>query len=291
MNSVDLITNPKVKAYILKKKKAKEELKRFRQSGGERGAAARAARAAKGIHGKLDIESDSDDEIMDVNSSEEEEEYDIDDTEEHEKSKKSSSALSKRTKENESGGKNDRHHRRRPSSNFVRVARKSIENYILPEKGHNWYRYEWQPFKTPGRFIQCVFLIGMCLSFELNAFFLKFIYAIPPPHILNTLRLTLWFAQANIAIREYYVFITDERGIWKAQLGANAWLAIAAMAMEFLVILKHGDGLFTAKWPKAVVQCWLAVGVAIVGGLTVWQFRMRSSSDEKKERKRKTKMI
>jgi hypothetical protein len=225
------------------------------------------------------------------NSSEEEEEYDIDDTEEHEKSKKSSSALSKRTKENESGGQNDRHHRRRPSSNFVRVARKSIENYILPEKGHNWYRYEWQPFKTPGRFIQCVFLIGMCLSFELNAFFLKFIYAIPPPHILNTLRLTLWFAQANIAIREYYVFITDESGIWKAQLGANAWLAIAAMAMEFLVILKHGDGLFTAKWPKAVVRCWLAVGVAMVGGLTVWQFRMRSSSDEKKERKRKTKMI
>ena len=225
------------------------------------------------------------------NSSEEEEEDDIDDTEEHEKSKKSSSALSKRTKEKESGGKNDRHHSRRPSSNFVRAARKSIENYILPEKGHNWYRYEWQPFKTPGRFIQCVFLIGMCLSFELNAFFLKFIYAIPPPHILNTLRLILWFVQANIAIREYYVFITDERGIWKAQLGANAWLAIAAMAMEFLVILKHGDGLFTAKWPKAVVRCWLAVGVAMVGGLTVWQFRMRSSSDEKKTRKRKTKMI
>ena len=58
--------------------------------------------------------------------------------------------------------------RGRPSSNFVRVARKSIEDYILPEKGCNWYRYEWQPFKSPARFIQCAFLIGMCLSFELN---------------------------------------------------------------------------------------------------------------------------
>ena len=69
MTDVDLISNPQVKAYILKKKKAKEELKRFRQSGGERGAA---ARKAKGIHAKLDLESDSDDEVMDVNSSEDE---------------------------------------------------------------------------------------------------------------------------------------------------------------------------------------------------------------------------
>ena len=68
---MDLITNPKVKSYILKKKKEKEELKRFRQSGGERGLA---ARKAKGIHGKLDLESASDDEEMDVASSESEQE-------------------------------------------------------------------------------------------------------------------------------------------------------------------------------------------------------------------------
>ena len=48
---------------------AKEELKRFRQSGGERGLA---ARKAKGIHAKLDIDSESDDEVMQVNSSEDE---------------------------------------------------------------------------------------------------------------------------------------------------------------------------------------------------------------------------
>ena len=68
---MDLITNPKVKSYILKKKKAKEELKRFRQSGGERGAAARKAR---GIHSKLDIEESDDEDMVDVASSEEEEE-------------------------------------------------------------------------------------------------------------------------------------------------------------------------------------------------------------------------
>ena len=74
MSSVDLITNPKVKAYILKKKQQKEEAKRFRQSGGERGLAARKAR---GIHGKLDLEEESDvdeDMMNDVASSDEEEE-------------------------------------------------------------------------------------------------------------------------------------------------------------------------------------------------------------------------
>ena len=74
MSSVDLITNPKVRAYIQKKKQQKEEAKRFRQSGGERGLAARKTR---GIHGKLDLEEESDvdeDMMNDVASSDEEQE-------------------------------------------------------------------------------------------------------------------------------------------------------------------------------------------------------------------------
>ena len=244
-----------------------------------------------------DVHSDSSsrgssegDGVVDAAAGEESESSKEDECDEEDDGKKKSPAslISRRLKhENDSNRKKKKKmmiNRGRPSSNFVRVARKSIEDYILPEKGCNWYRYEWQPFKSPARFIQCAFLIGMCLSFELNAFFLKFIYGIPPPHILNTLRLALWFAEANIAVREYYVFITDERGIWKAKLGANAWLAIAAMAMEFLVILKHGNGLFTAEWPRAVVRFWSAVAVAIVGGLSIWQFRIKSQSGENKRK-------
>ena len=43
---------------------------------------------------------------------------------------------------------------------------------------------------------------------------------------------------------------------------------------------KHGNGLFTAEWPRAVVRFWLAVAVAIVGGLSIWQFRIKSQSGE-----------
>ena len=70
-----MISDPKVKAYIAKKRQAKEELKRFRQTGGERGLA---ARKAQGIHGKLDLDEESDElndeQMVDVASSSEEEE-------------------------------------------------------------------------------------------------------------------------------------------------------------------------------------------------------------------------
>ena len=72
MSGIDHISNPKVRAYIIKKKKEKEEAKRFRQTGGERGAAARAAKEAKGIHGKMDLSEESDDDQMESESQEEE---------------------------------------------------------------------------------------------------------------------------------------------------------------------------------------------------------------------------
>ena len=71
MMGVEHITNPKVRAFITKKKQEKQEAKRFRQTGGERGAAARAAREAKGIHGKLDLEEGSEVEMEEVNAEKE----------------------------------------------------------------------------------------------------------------------------------------------------------------------------------------------------------------------------
>ena len=64
-----------------------------------------------------------------------------------------------------------------------------------------------------------MFLVVMCLIFELNAFFLKYVLWIPPNHILNHTRLILWFAIANIAVREYYVFINSR---YKAHMNALA---------------------------------------------------------------------
>ena len=74
MQHVDMISNPKVKALISRKKKEKAEAKLYRQTGGERG---RLNRKAQGIHLKLDLDDDdSENEEMQQNvaSSEDEQE-------------------------------------------------------------------------------------------------------------------------------------------------------------------------------------------------------------------------
>ena len=73
MVHVDLISNPKVKAFIAKKKQEKFDAKRIRQTGGQRGLAAREARLAKGIHGKMNIDDDDAD-MVNVAESEDEQE-------------------------------------------------------------------------------------------------------------------------------------------------------------------------------------------------------------------------
>jgi len=57
MQHVDMISNPKTKTLIARKKKEKAEAKLYRQTGGERG---RLNRKAQGIHLKLDLEDEDD---------------------------------------------------------------------------------------------------------------------------------------------------------------------------------------------------------------------------------------
>jgi phosphatidylserine synthase 2 len=44
---------------------------------------------------------------------------------------------------------------------------------------------------------------------ELNAFYLKYILWVPPPHPLNIIRLCLWLFMGLPALREYYQFVSD----------------------------------------------------------------------------------
>ena len=93
-----------------------------------------------------------------------------------------------------------------------------------------------EPDFEPAAFLQCAFVIILCLVFELNAFFLKYVLWIPPPHVLNHIRLALWFGMANVATREYYVFITSRQGMTLTKMGANAWLTIAVALVEICLL-------------------------------------------------------
>ena len=71
MQHVDMISNPKVKAFIARKKQEKLENVRFRQSGGQRGLEARLAKK------KIVLESSSEEVSNDEMEDSEEEEEEV----------------------------------------------------------------------------------------------------------------------------------------------------------------------------------------------------------------------
>lgn len=89
--------------------------------------------------------------------------------------------------------------------------------------------YHWEVLKSWKRFVSvlllCIavpFLSILSLAYsnlmhipmqvsiiELNAFYLKYILWVPPPHPLNIIRLVLWLFMGLPALREYYQFVSD----------------------------------------------------------------------------------
>ena len=143
--------------------------------------------------------------------------------------------------------------------------------------------YIWNPTSSPLRFLQCAFVVVICLVFELNAFFLKYVLWIPPPHTLNHVRPALWFGIANTATREYYVFITSKEGMHLTKMGANAWLAIAVVLVEIMVVIKHGRGMFDAPWPRRVLWFWGTFSAVTIAWLLRWHARTRLAAHTKRD--------
>lgn len=156
----------------------------------------------------------------------------------------------------------------------VKGALKQMMVVLTPDSVET---YTWQPTESPGRFLKCVFLVVCGLIFDLNAFFLKYVLHVPPSHKFNLYRLFLWFAMSNIAIREYYVFI-ESPDLSAAKLGSNAWLALAVLIVEILVVVKNGKGQFTAPWPRHVVVAWTIALTVVITYLITWHRKITSAS-------------
>ena len=124
-----------------------------------------------------------------------------------------------------------------------------------------WTSYRWEIFESWKRFLYFVGLLVFMTIVDCNAFFLKFILWIPPRNPLNTLRLILWFFIGMPAIREYYLYITDDDC---KRLGANTWVAAGVAATEALIVFKFSTGLFDTVAPPHVWVNWV-VFLAVFG--------------------------
>jgi len=123
--------------------------------------------------------------------------------------------------------------------------------------------YHWEILTNWKRMLYVIFLVFVVSVIELNAFFLKFILYVAPPHPLNTIRLFMWWGIGMPGVREYYHWIIDKNC---KRLGPMAWLCCAVALTETLIIFKFGRGMFPAEHPKEVIYPWVAFAVIF----TLW---------------------
>ena len=81
--------------------------------------------------------------------------------------------------------------------------------------------FDWAMFSSPMRFVQALTLVAVTLAFELNAFFLKTLLWLPPPHFLNVSRLLFLWLLALPAAKEYHAFLEVRRLVCSIAASTN----------------------------------------------------------------------
>jgi phosphatidylserine synthase 2 len=160
---------------------------------------------------------------------------------------------------------------------------------IQPKKGRLWWRilqqftpskydvYKWEILSNWKRFVAVIIMLLIFSIVELNAFFLKFLLWIPPPHPINIWRLLLWSAIGMPGLREYYQFVTDSTC---KKFGTMAWICSAVVGVETLISIKFGQGHFPTPAPPIVVWSWAIFFLVFVVSSVVF-FTRKSGSKPK----------
>lgn len=120
--------------------------------------------------------------------------------------------------------------------------------------------YEWDVFSSSWRFFTVLWFVATVCFVDLSHFFLKTLLWLPITHWTLAFRIFLWGFMCIMASREYYEYVTNPAC---KRLGHFIWLSQVILFTEWMIIIKFGDGIFTAPFPDTVVYCWTAAAVVI----------------------------
>ncbi|KAL4218103.1 Phosphatidylserine synthase 2 [Mactra antiquata] len=131
-----------------------------------------------------------------------------------------------------------------------------IRRAVLQFTPATWTHVRWlDPNSGYMRFVAVTMLIFIWQLAELNTFFLKHIFEIPPPHQLNWIRLALISSVSAPTIRQFYVYVTDTRC---KRVGTQCWMFCAITFTEAIICLKFGRELFQ-QTEMTYVFSWLII--------------------------------
>lgn len=139
-----------------------------------------------------------------------------------------------------------------------------------------WLAYDWKIFRSANRFWRVVSMVIILSVMMLNSFFLKTVLWVPASSSLNVWRLAVWYSAGSYAVAEYYIFCTftmsydGKSHVPVKKIGPRAWLGIAVVCTELLVIVKHGRGMFTEPFPTYIKVIWATIFAVVVGGSTIY---------------------
>jgi len=152
-------------------------------------------------------------------------------------------------------------------------------SWVQKKSGVHVDAYRWEVLTSWRRLAAVIVLVSAISLIELNAFFLKFVLWIPPPHPINVVRLFLWWGIGLPGVREFYQWVTDKNC---KKFGPMSWLCAALMIMEFLVWFKFGKGMFPKPAPPLVVYSWGAsIVLFLIWGIWFYGIRKQPKKAEK----------
>lgn len=137
------------------------------------------------------------------------------------------------------------------SSNSGKFKRAVLQ--FTPE---HWTHVRWfDPGSPHMRFISVSCLVIVWQITELNTFFLKQFFELPPSHLLCLIRLAIICLITAPTVRQYYVYATDKRC---TRLGTQTWMFCAIIFTEAVICIKAGKELF-AKTVMLNVILWIFI--------------------------------
>nr|CAG4644761.1 EOG090X05CZ [Leptodora kindtii] len=142
----------------------------------------------------------------------------------------------------------------------IHSTKGKIKRAVLQFTPESWTHVRWlDPHSSYMRFLAVCQLVIFWQITELNTFFLKHIFELPPEHNLNLFRLAIIGLIVAPSMRQYYTYVTDARC---QRVGTQCWVFGAIMCTEAIICLKFGKDIFE-RTEIRTIAIWLAIQLAL----------------------------